>query len=155
MTAPLRLLGLAAALLGPAAPLSAQEAPLEAAPEAASEAPEPTAGLSVELNGAESVDGSCRLTFLVENGLGADLAALSLETVVLTAEGTVDQLTLFDFGALPAGRPRVRQFDLAGLACEAIGQVLINGVTACEGVEEGACLANLRLSSRSDVELIG
>ena len=117
----------------------------------------PAATLSVELNDASPEGSGCRLTFLVENGLATDLTSLSLETVVLTAEGRVEQLTLFDFGTLPADRPRVRQFDLANMTCDAIGQVLINGVTACEGaeVETDACMAGLALSSRTRIELLG
>ncbi|WP_210528703.1 hypothetical protein [Rubellimicrobium arenae] len=113
--------------------------------------------LSVELNDAAPTEGGCRLTFLAENGLGTDLASLSLETVVLSTAGQVEQVTLFDFGDLPAGRPRVRQFDLAGLACDAIGQVLINGVTTCDGAgaDPATCISGLALSSRNRIELIG
>jgi hypothetical protein len=117
--------------------------------------PEPTLGL--ELNTVSDAEGACRLTFLAENALGADLDALVLEAVLFTAEGSVDRLTLFDFGALPAGRPRVRQFDLGGLSCDALGQVLVNGASECagEGVATGACIDTLRLSTRTDVEVAG
>ena len=140
--------GLASVAAATPAALRAQQVPVE-------ETSQPT--LSVELNGAEVVDGGCRLTFFVENGLGGDLGVLSLETAVLGLDRQVEQLTLFDFGELPAGRPRVRQFDLPDLACEAIGVVLINGVAACEGpgVEPGACQSALGLSSRTDIGLLG
>lgn len=137
----------AAALLTPAA-TQAQEPP-------ASETGAEAGALLLELNDAAASEGGCRLTFLVENGLGADLAALSLETAVLTSDGRVQQVTLFDFGELPEGRPRVRQFDLAGAACEGIGQVLVNGVAACEGVEAGSCQSGLVLTSRTAIGLIG
>jgi hypothetical protein len=112
---------------------------------------EPT--LSVELNRIDTLDGACRLTFMVENGLEADLDTLSLETVLIDRDGRVDRLTLFDFGALPAGIPRVRQFDIPGLGCAALGRVLINGVNAC-GPAEG-CADALHFDSRTDVDLIG
>jgi hypothetical protein len=113
-----------------------------------------TAGsLSLELNRIDPLEGACRLTFLAENGLGADLQTLSLETVLIDREGRVERLTLFEFGALPNGVPRVRQFDLAGLACESLGRVLINGVADCSAGD--GCAAGLDLSSRTDVELIG
>ncbi|TNC60474.1 hypothetical protein [Rubellimicrobium roseum] len=118
----------------------------------------PVAGaLELELNDAMAVDGGCRLTFLVENGVGGDLSALSLETAMMNIEGRVAQVTLFDFGDLSAGRPRVRQFDLSELACEDLGTVLINGVTACEGtgIEPGACQSALTLSSRVVIDLAG
>jgi hypothetical protein len=122
---------------------------------AVAEAPAPALGL--ELNTVSEAEGACRLTFLAENALGADLDALVLEAVLFTPEGTVDRLTLFDFGALPAGRPRVRQFDLGGLSCDALGQVLVNGASECagEGVAPGACIDALRLSTRTDVEVAG
>lgn len=126
-------------------PVFAQDAP--AAP-----------ALSVELNGAETVEGACRLTFLVQNNLGVDLGQLALETVILTADGIVERLTLFDFRDLPADRPRVRQFDLGGLACEGIGAVLINGTSACagDGIDATACGAAMTLTSRVEgVEILG
>ena len=118
-------------------------------------AEEPALGL--ELNTVNEEEGACRLTFLAENALGADLDALVLEAVLFTAGGSVDRLTLFDFGALPAGRPRVRQFDVNGLSCDALGQVLVNGATECAGagLAPGACIDALRISSRTGVEVAG
>ncbi|RDC71016.1 hypothetical protein DLJ49_16575 [Rhodovulum sp. 12E13] len=122
---------------------------------ALAEAPAPALGL--ELNTVTEAEGACRLTFLAENALGADLDALVLEAVLFTTQGTVDRLTLFDFGALPAGRPRVRQFDVDGMSCDALGQVLVNGATECAGtgLAPGACIEALRLSSRTGVEVAG
>ena len=69
----------------------------------------------------------------------------------------VAKLTMLDYGALPAGRPRVRQFDLAGQRCDGIGGVLINGIGTCEGdgLTPSACLDGLRLSSDTDIEVTG
>lgn len=122
-----------------------------------------TARLSVELNRIDTVQiatvqsdmmqDACRLTFLAQNMLGADIAALALETVLIDVDGRVDRLTLFDFGALPEGIPRVRQFDIPGLACERLGRVLINGVAECSGAQ--AFGGALDLGSRTDVEVVG
>ncbi|MEM9755701.1 MAG: hypothetical protein AAF914_06900 [Pseudomonadota bacterium] len=114
--------------------------------------------LTIELNAAETIETGCRLTFVVENGLGHDIASAVFETVLFTRDGIVDRLTLFDMQALPADRPRVRQFDVPGLACDALGRVLINGVSACtgDGIDQSACEAGLVPSSRlEDVEMIG
>lgn len=109
--------------------------------------------LSLDLNRIDPLEGACRLTFLAENALGDDLGALSLETVLIDTAGRVERLTLFEFGALPDGVPRVRQFDIPGLACESLGRVLINGVADCSaGV---ACAEGLELTTRTDVEVIG
>jgi hypothetical protein len=122
---------------------------------AVAEAPAPALGL--ELNTVSEAEGACRLTFLAENALGGDLDALVIEAVLFTTQGSVDRLTLFDFGALPAGRPRVRQFDLGGLSCDALGQVLVHGATECAGtgLAPGACIDALRLSTRTSVEVAG
>ena len=111
------------------------------------------ATLSLELNRIDALDGACRLTFLAENRLGAELSALSLETVLIDTGGRVERLTLFEFGALPEGVPRVRQFDVPGLDCAALGRVLINGVAECSS--GAACADGLHVSTRTDVEVIG
>lgn len=116
-------------------------------------AQEATGRLSLELNRIDPLEGACRLTFVAENRLGADLDALDLETVLIDTDGRVERLTLFEFGALPDGLPRVRQFDIPGLTCEALGRVVINGVAACSA--GAACAEGLELSTRTDVEVIG
>lgn len=109
--------------------------------------------LTLELNRLDSVEGACRLTFLAENGSGTDIVSLALETVLIDTDGVVDRLTLFEFGELPAGVPRVRQFDLSDLACADLGRVLVNGVAGCDGPDD--CGNDLNLLTRTDVELIG
>jgi hypothetical protein len=115
------------------------------------------ATISVELNAQEQVEAGCKLSFLARNGLDGDIAKAVYETVLFDAEGQVERLTLFDFGTLPAGKPRLRQFVVPGLQCEALGQILINGASTCEAGELGAaaCLQGLSLNSRTDVEMMG
>ncbi|MCI5076940.1 hypothetical protein [Oricola sp.] len=118
-------------------------------------APVPT--LLLELNALQQQASACRIVFLAENRLGTDLAALSFETVLIDTQGVVDRLTLFDFQALPAGRKRVRQFDLDNTECGSIGQVLINGAAACEGegLSGAECVDGLELTSKTDAEIAG
>lgn len=110
--------------------------------------------LAVELNTAEDMDtatgGACRLSFLAENKLGADLSAVVFEVVVLNAQGQVDRLTLLDFQDLPQGRKRVRQFDLPGLTCDTVAQLLINAANTCtgKGMDPDACMKGLAVTSR-------
>lgn len=114
--------------------------------------------LDLALNAlTETEAGGCRLSFVIRNDLGAALEKLVAEAVLFDGEGRVSTLTLFDFGSLPAGRPRVRQFDLSGQSCEGIGEVLINGISTCEGdgIVPGACLDALRLSTQTDIEVTG
>ena len=105
-----------------------------------------TPALSLTLNSTMTTEeGGCRLIFVLQNDLGAALERL------------VASLTLFDFGALPEGRPRVRQFDLAGQGCDGIGAVLINGIGTCDGagLAPGACIGALHLASETEIEVTG
>ncbi len=115
------------------------------------------ARLNLELNAAQDVGGACRLTFVARNETGAPIDQAVFETVIFDTSGGVVSLSLFDFRDLPADRPRVRQFDLPGMACDNIGQALINGASTCvvDGTESGVCQDALTLGSRLSVELIG
>ncbi len=138
-------LGLAIALLvSLPAPILAQEGAVDAVP-----------SIKVELNSTLQLDAACQLTFMLKNDLAADVEALVFETVLLTTAGAVDRLTLFDMRDLPSGTPRVRQFNVPSLACDALGQVLINGVAECSVGESASCADALTYSSRIDVEILG
>ncbi|MFX0546162.1 hypothetical protein ACEWPL_011510 [Roseovarius sp. S1116L3] len=128
---------------------------LSALPAAAEE--EVGAAVSIELNAAKTVEGACTLSFLVQSGHDAQIDQAIYETVLFDASGQVDRLTLFDLGSLPPGRPRVRQFSVAGVSCEGIGSILFNGAQTCSGagLPEGACERGLILSSRTDIEVMG
>jgi len=113
--------------------------------------------LSIELNTLSQQDGACRMIFLVENTLGAGLESAVFETVLFKTDGSVDRLTLFDFQTLPQGRPRVRQFDIPGTGCDAIGRVLINDVHSCKGngITDADCINGLKLTTKTSVEVLG
>jgi hypothetical protein len=128
------------------APILAEEGAADAAP-----------SISVEMNSTLQLEGACQLTFMLANNLAADIASLVFETVLLTKEGAVDRLTLFNMRDLPSGSPRVRQFNVPLLSCDDLGQVLINGVAECsgDGIETAACISAVDYSSRIDVEILG
>lgn len=123
-----------------------------------------TGGLQIELNAADPVEGGCKLTFMVTNGMAVALDKAVFETVLFDRAGTVDRLTLFDFGRLPQSRMRVRQFVISDMQCDALGRVLFNGAHECaaSGAGEGegaldaqACETALRPGSRLDIEVLG
>ncbi|WP_420003850.1 hypothetical protein [Arenibacterium sp. LLYu02] len=117
----------------------------------------PRTGVQIELNALTEGEGGCRLSFLAQNASGQEISEAIYETVLFDRMGGVMLLTLFDFRDLPLDRPRVRQFDLGGVACAALGRVLINGASRCvvEGQDSAACTEGLTLSSRTDVEVLG
>lgn len=113
--------------------------------------------IAVELNAAETREGNCMLTFMITNGTEAEASQVVYETVLFDTNGLVDRLTLFDFGALPPARPRVRQFVVPDLACDKLGRVLFNGANTCsgEGLDAGVCDKGFLPSSRLKIEVLG
>lgn len=124
---------------------------------APAQADEATASVSIELNAVKPSEGGCTLTFLARNGHASPIDKVVYETVLFDTSGQVDRLTLFDFGTLPADRPRVRQFTVSGIACEGLGQILINGAHTCDAtdLDESACESGLILNTRTEIEVIG
>ncbi len=110
--------------------------------------------LSLELNAAQPTEKGCRLTFVVNNGLSADLKAASFELVLFDKAGVVDRITALGFKEMPEGKTKVSRFDLQDVDCSNLGRVLINSVTEClgDGIQPDACSRQLKTSSRAGVE---
>lgn len=107
------------------------------------------AGLQIELNRTEARDNACQLVFVTQNGTQTGLDQLVLEVVLFDSAGGVAALTLLDFQELPAGRMRVRSFDMPGLQCDALGRLLVNATADCAPQGAPGCGA-LAVSSRVD-----
>ena len=112
-------------------------------------------GIALELSAAEEVGAACRISFVATNGHETDIEKAVYEVVLFGESGAVERLTLLDFRDLPAGRPRVRQFQFDKVVCSAIPRILINGAETCDGVPKGGCTDNLSLRTRTKTELIG
>jgi hypothetical protein len=132
--------------------------PVPAAAQPAAPAEKAGSGPSIliQLNEAETVTGSCRLTFVVRNALREPVNALGLDLVLFDKSEGVAGYAAVDFGALPSGKTRVRQYDVAKGACSGISRVLLNDVRACEiqDAKNQDCLPLLRIESRSEIGLI-
>ncbi len=117
------------------------------------QAQEPAPALALELNGVEASQAGCRLTFVVTNDLGKALDKAAFEIVLFNQKGLVDRLSVLDFKALPAGKTKVRQFNLPDVDCPGVSRVLVNDATACEGdgIAASACIMNLKTETRSPV----
>jgi hypothetical protein len=113
----------------------------------------PAPQLSLELNAAQPSDKGCRLTFVVNNSLGADLSKAAFEIALFNEAGVVDRLSVLDFKDLPAGKTKVTRFDLAGTDCTKLSRVLINSATECAGtgVEPGACMRGLKTETKTGI----
>ncbi len=126
-------------------------------PLGAADAGKPPSGkISLELNRLEAAGEGCRLSFIFHNGLPGTIEAMALELVLFDADDRVAGLIAIDAGRLPAGKMRVRQFDVAASACSGIKRVLVNDVTACKGsgLAVRTCLDAIAVSARAGVELV-
>ena len=119
-------------------------------------APAQSGNFELELNtaadvGAEAGGPACRLTYVATNNTGIALERTSYEVVVFDGGGAVSRILVLEFGALPLGRTRVVQFDLADLGCADISRILVNNQIDCasDAGEHEVCLAALIASSRS------
>ncbi|WP_027156147.1 hypothetical protein [Mesorhizobium sp. WSM2561] len=113
----------------------------------------PAPALTLELNGAQPSDKGCRLTFVVNNTLGADLSKAAFEIALFNEAGVVDRLTVLDFKDLPAGKTKVTRFDLAGADCAKVSRVLINSSTECAGtgIQPDACMRDLKTETKTGI----
>ncbi|WP_428425823.1 hypothetical protein [Pararhizobium sp.] len=113
--------------------------------------------LSIEMNDLAPSEKGCKLTFVAGNGLPQSLSKVSFEFVLFDAKGLVERMAVLDFRDLPAGKTKVRQFDLPGTKCEAVKSLLINDAPVCagDGVAKDACMKALKTGSKSPVELKG
>ena len=115
--------------------------------------PAPAPALTLELNGAQPSEKGFRLTFVVNDNLGADLSKAAFEIALFNQAGVVDRLTVLDFKDLPVGKTKVTRFDLAGTDCAKVSRVLINSTTECTGtsVEPNACMRKLKTDTRTGI----
>ena len=113
--------------------------------------------LAIELNTVSDDAGGCKLTFMVTNNHAIEIDKLVFETVLFDSEGSVMQLTLFDFGKLPSERLRVRQFAVPQTSCATVGRILFNGLHTCEaeGLDPEICGKGVVPTSRTDIEVLG
>jgi hypothetical protein len=123
-------------------------------PATAAEENQAQAGLSLELNRLEQNGAACRATLVAKNGFEASLDETAFELVMFDKAGLISLMTVFDFGALPAGKTRVQRFDLPQTSCPELTRILINGVSRCAGtgIDVSRCEANLSTNNRAGIE---
>jgi hypothetical protein len=110
--------------------------------------------ISIELNGAEANGKACRLSFVVANGLEQSIDDMALELVLFDKEGRVDRFVVVRTAKVPAGKSRVRQFDIPETTCPSIARILVNDVKECAGagLTPAACAESIQVATRSDIK---
>ncbi|EDQ32861.1 hypothetical protein HPDFL43_07929 [Hoeflea phototrophica DFL-43] len=120
---------------------------------AAAEETATSQGLSLELNRLEQNGAACRATLVAKNGFENNLDETAFELVMFDKAGLISLMTVFDFGALPAGKTRVQRFDLPQTSCPDLTRILINGVSRCAGtgIDVSRCEMNLSTNNRAGI----
>ncbi|MEQ8480587.1 MAG: hypothetical protein RIC18_08010 [Hoeflea sp.] len=110
--------------------------------------------IGLELNRLEQNGEACRLTFVVSNNLGSDLAGSGFEMVIFDGNGLVRLMTVFDFGALPDGKTVVNRFELPDTGCESVSRILVNSAARCSGpgTDAAQCSAALTTTNRTETD---
>lgn len=113
--------------------------------------------LGVELNKLEDGEaGACRAFFLFRNRTGKTYAGFELSLAILDAEGVIDRLLTIDAAPLPAARTTLKLFEIPGIGCGNISEILLHEITACQPQNEAPaeCFPILDLTSRARVKMV-
>ena len=117
-----------------------------------------TGRLGVELNKLEpGADGTgCRVFFLFRNGTGETFDAFEMSLALFDARGVIDRLLTVDAAPLPPSRTTLKLFDVPGLACDAVSEVLLHDLPACSVANRpGAdCFGLIDLASKAAAPLV-
>lgn len=136
--------GLAAALALPAGPLVAQDAPA-------------SGRLGIEINKFEEIEGGgCRAFFLFRNDTPTSFEGFEMSLAIFDKAGVIDRLLSVDAAPLPVARTTLKLFEIPGLACANISQVLMHDVPVCkpQNAEATDCYPLIDLSSKTAAPLV-
>ena len=108
------------------------------------------APIHLELNRLEAQGDACRAYLLADNARGEAWRSLKLDLFVLDPGGVAQKRLALEAGPIAAHKTVIKVFDLAGLACGAVGRVLLNDVLACETAAgpRTDCLDRVETSSK-------
>lgn len=129
--------------------LALSAAPALAAPAGAA------GGVSLELNTLEPRGQNCAVNMVFGTGDDA-YQSFKLDLVFFGTDGAIRKRLAVDAAPLRARKTSVKAFEVSGLACDAIGSVLVNDVLDCR-TEAGAvadCIDRVETKSRLPVALM-
>ena len=87
---------------------------------------------------------------------GPKLDALRLDLVLFGTDGVIARRIALDVGPVAPARIQVRPFELRDVACESIGQILVNDALICKvgGADQTDCLDRVKTASRVSTKLV-
>ena len=128
-----------------------------AEPAAAQEAAAaPASGkVMLELNKTEDQANGCRIYFVLDNTTTESFEAFKLDLVVFAPDGVILRNLATEMAPLRAAKRVVKMFDLADLACDRVGSLLVNDVLECQaGGPRSDCVDLLAVDTRAAVLLV-
>jgi hypothetical protein len=134
--------------MAPNVAAAGEAAPTTAPAEAA------TATVSIELNKLETTEKGCRAALVLNNQSSEAYQTLKLE-LVLFEGGVFTRRLAVDLAPVRAQKRSVKLFELDGITCDKITELLINDVMDCK-TDAGAvdsCLQRLTVSSLANAKL--
>lgn len=110
----------------------------------------------LELNKLSALDDACRAYVVARNQTDTDFDQLRADVVMFDADGIVNKRLAVDLAPLPAGKTSLKVFDIGGLACDDIGQMLLNQILDCRDADGDRedCLADISVRARGPVPFI-
>ena len=111
--------------------------------------------VSLELNKLEPHEKSCRAYLVVNNHTDAAFQSVKLDLVMFQSDGVIGRRFALELAPLRPKKRSVKLFDLDGVACERIGNFLLNDVIDCQADSGpiGDCLARLEVSTLGPIQL--
>jgi hypothetical protein len=108
-------------------------------------------GIAIELNKLEPIEGSCRAYFVVRPEGSTEYKEFKMELLVFDTGGIIQKWLAIDAAPLRAGKTSVKLFDVSGVACDKVGSILLNDVTACAdaGGEIAGCVDRITATSKA------
>lgn len=117
--------------------------------------------VDIELNKLTSVSNACRAYLVTQNFTDRAFDSFKLDVVMFDNNGIVAKRLAVQLGPMPAGKTSLKVFDIPGLACKQIGQLLLNNVLQCtvdtdqgSAKERHDCLSLISVSQRGRVPFI-
>lgn len=108
-------------------------------------------GVGVDLNKLEAIDQGCRMHMVVSNDTDSAFDKYVLDLVIFDGDGVIARRAALDVSPVRAGKTSVYSFDVKGVSCKGVGQVLLNDVTGCGAAD---CAAGVSVTSRAGVPLL-
>lgn len=113
--------------------------------------------LTVELNKFEPAEGSgCRAFFLFRNASGKAFEGFEMSLAIMDQDGVIDRLLNIDAAPLPVARTTLKLFEIPGIGCGDISEILLHAIETCkpQNEENTDCFPLVDLASRTSAQLV-